>query len=174
MIAFTSGKIADWMKKQNPDHPVSQAVLAYAISNILNICSTLIVALAVSLLTNRFTDVFIFLLAFALLRALSGGYHFKTMSGCIVITSFIANVVPFIADIISLQAVLWLNVLNVLLAAIFSPSKIKGQTRIPEKYFPALKVVTVIIVMTNFWFQSSLLALTFALQCVSLIRLERR
>src|SRR5690606_6987816 len=87
---------------------------------------------------------------------------------CIVVSAGVAALLPFLT--ISGSVMLIINIINSTLTLFFSPSGIEQQTRIPTKFFPLLKILSVLIVMSNFIFQSHLLAVTWAIQAVTLIR----
>jgi Accessory gene regulator B. len=112
------------------------------------------------------------LFAFGLLRMISGGYHFKSASVCIVVSAGVAALLPFVE--LSIFYINILNITNMVLTIILSPSRIEEQTRIPSKYFPLLKIGSTVLVASNFLFQSQLLAITWFIQVLSLIRLPKK
>ena len=171
MIEALANRWAIRLKNAVPDHPASVAVLRFALQLFIETVLTLIVAILISLFTGRTLETLLVLIAFGILRAVSGGFHFKTPLPCILSTSIGANLVAF-ADF-NQTAVLAMTGTSLLLAAVFAPSKIENQTRIPKKYYPALKVISIAIIAVNFLVQSSILAATFLIQSLTLIRKRR-
>ncbi|REK67497.1 MAG: post-translational modification of quorum-sensing peptide protein [Cohnella sp.] len=170
MIESISKKLAHSLKAAIPDHPYSEAKLTFGIHLLLNTVLTIGSAVVLGALSGRLADTMISLFAFALLRAVSGGYHFKSALICVIVSSATAAALPFIP--LSDAAIIGINILNILLILIYAPSRIDGQTRIPKRHYPKLKIISLVIASTNFLFASPLLALTWLVQSISLIRLK--
>jgi accessory gene regulator B len=73
---------------------------------------------------------------------------------------------------ITYEYILLLNILSLLLAFLYAPSRIENQSKIDPKHYPKLKVVSIIIIATNFLFMSSVLAAVFFVQCLTLIKMK--
>lgn len=168
MIQASSAKLARLLKEANPTHPASEAVLAYAIASTMNIAGTAIVAMAAAMLLGNAGEVAVALASFAVLRAISGGYHLKSGIGCIVVTSVCANAVPFIP--VPVWGIYALTIAAMLLALAFAPSKIERSTRIPARYFPLLKLIAVFLIAVNLLLVSDIIAITVFIQCLTLLR----
>lgn len=167
-------KLANWLaigiKRVVPESPQSVEVLSYAISFILNAVSIIGASLLISLFTGRVQEVIIVLIGYALLRQVSGGIHLKSGVSCIVISTAGATVLSFVS--LDSQLVLLANVIALLLALVFAPSRIARQTRIPKKYYPLLKLISLLIISSNFVIQSDVLASAFLVQTLTLIRMK--
>ncbi|MBB6675327.1 accessory gene regulator ArgB-like protein [Cohnella nanjingensis] len=172
MIDAVSWRIARGIKSAVPEHPLSVEVLKYAVSFVLNTGSIIVFSLAISFFTGRVAEVLTVLVAYALLRQVSGGLHLKSGTLCVVASTAGITAMSF-ADF-GPAAVTVANLAALLLAAVYAPSRIEGQTRIPKKYYPLLRFVSIIIVSSNFLIQSPILAAAFLVQCVTLIRPLRR
>lgn len=164
--------IAKKIKSIVPEHPSSVNVLKYALIVILNAVFGVSLSLLVSYLTGKTSEVIVIILAFALLRQLSGGYHIKSSDGCVIASVVLFTLLSLIT--INPMSVLVLNCISVLLALAYAPSKIDKQSKIPKKYYPFLKLVSVLLITTNLFLQSSTISLAFFAQCLSLIRSEKR
>ena len=169
MIESLSMKLATRIKQENPDHPASLEVLKFSIAAVLNVFGTIILSVTVAILLDHLWATVIAMVAFAALRGVSGGYHLNSSVGCLLITSAIANILPYIQ--LSDTIVVVFTVISMILALLFATNNIENQTRIPKKYFPLLRAVSVILIATNFIFQSDVVALAFLLQALSLIRI---
>jgi len=169
MVEKISYRLAHWLKSELPEHPYSVARLQFGFHLILNTILTLSAATLLGLLFGNLRDTMLVLLAFGLLRMISGGYHFKSPVVCIVGTAVVSVLLPRLE--LSIFYITIINLANVVLTIIFAPSRIEEQTRIPTKYFPLLKISSTALVASNFLFQSPLLAITWLVQVLSLIRL---
>jgi accessory gene regulator B len=172
MVEKLSYRLAHWLKSEIPDHPYSEARLQFGFHLFLNTVLTLLAATVLGLLFGNYRDTMQVLFAFGLLRMISGGFHFKSASVCIVVSSGVAALLPFI-DLTN-NYIMLLNITNLVLTIIFAPSRIEEQTRIPSQYFPLLRIASSVLVASNFLIQSQLLAITWFIQALSLIRLPAK
>ena len=168
MVEQWAERLAVWLKNEVPDHPYSVARLQFGFHLFLNTVLTLLAASILGVLLGSYKETMQVLAAFAMLRMISGGYHFKSAMVCIVVSAGVAALLPHIN--LSSTNILFLNMINLLLTALFSPSGIENQTRIPPKYYPHLKIVSSLLVASNFIWQPPLLAVTWFPQAVTLLR----
>lgn len=172
MIDAVSRRIAARIKSAVPEHPRSEQVLAYSISFLLSNLSVVLLTLFISLLLGKFVEAAIALFSFAVLRQVSGGYHFKSAWLCIVIST--AVVISITYANYGNSITILLTSISLLLALLYAPSRIDRQTRIPKKYFPLLRVLSVLIIFAGFLIGSSILTTAFFVQCLSLVHLRRK
>lgn len=172
MIQHLSFKLASALKVRVPDHPGSVDVMAYALSFILNTLSVILLSIFISLLTGRTTEAVIVLLAFSLLRQVSGGFHLKSGMLCILVSSAGVTAISLVPQLQS-ATVFTTTLIALVLTIVFAPSKIDQQTKIPKKFYPALKLLAALMVSTNLFLGSSVLAITFLVQALTLIRGRR-
>lgn len=131
----------------------------------------ILLTLFASFFTGRMTEALAILIAFALLRQLSGGIHLKTGMGCVVVTS----VAFTFLSCISLDS-WWTSLLTaiaLLLVLCFAPSRIEKHSRIPARFYPLLRLLASVLVCTNFIIGSSAVAVAFLVQSLTLIRGRR-
>lgn len=171
MIHLMADRIAAGIKRTAPDHPASVAVLRYSIALLLNAVLIISLTLLLSALTGRTYEVLIILVSFALLRQVSGGIHLNSGMKCVLSTTVLFTVLSLIE--LSSTYVLVLNGIAAALCLIYAPSRIQQQTRIPVKYYPLLKLLSVLIVCSNFLIMSPVLSLSFIAQSMLLIKLRR-
>lgn len=168
MIDQLASRMAVAIKRSAADHPASVDVLTFSLIAILNGLSIVLLTMAVSLATGKPGEAAAALVGYALLRQMSGGIHLKSGDLCVVVSVLALTAMSFAR--FDDSAVIGLTAAAAFLALIFSPSRIDGQTRIPRKYYPLLKVLSVLTVASNFLFMSSVLAVAFMVQCLTLIR----
>lgn len=171
MIDALSRKLAVFIKKSAPDSPQSVDVLKYALSAILNTIFIIAISLLIGIFTRKIMEVIIVLVGFAVLRQVSGGLHLKSGDLCVIVSSAGVTLIS-LADF-GQAASIWITSAALLLAVIFAPSRIEKQTRIPAKYFPILKLVSVLIISVNFALQLPVLSAAFLAQGLTLIQLRR-
>lgn len=86
-------KLANQIKRTVPDHPASIPVLKYVLALIINASMIIVLTLLASFFTGRTAEAVTILVAFALLRQMSGGIHLKTGMACVVVTySFYSHI----------------------------------------------------------------------------------
>ncbi|WP_242615069.1 accessory gene regulator ArgB-like protein [Paenibacillus solani] len=163
-----AGRMAAEIKRQVPDHKSSIPVLKHAIIILINVGLIVIFTLLISLITDNLKQAVIALIGFALLRQCSGGLHLKTGAGCIVFTTVLFTLVSYVE--MESTGVFLMNAISLLLVMNFAPSRIEKQSRIPRKHYFKLRILSCLIVLTNFGFQSPTLAVVFLIQAVSLLR----
>ncbi|WP_309120007.1 accessory gene regulator B family protein [Paenibacillus sp.] len=174
MIETTANRIAGWIDRNttSKSFPISKEVLTYALKIYMNGFAIVVVTLLIGLFAGKPIESVIALLSFSLLRAFSGGFHFKTMSGCFLISVGIFGTVLFIpSPDVWIQYIL-LSV-SILLAIGFAPNAsfdpIAG-----NRLFPYMKWISVGMIASNFFVASWVITLCFFIQCLSLIPYRRR
>ncbi|MFC5649873.1 accessory gene regulator B family protein [Paenibacillus solisilvae] len=168
MIEALANKLATNIKIKVPDHPASVNVLKFALAALLNGAFIVVFSLIISLIIGTLPATILVLISFAVLRQMSGGIHLKSGIAC-VLTSITGVILLSLADI-NKNAIFVVNIVNIILALTFSPSGIEKQTRIKPKYFPLLKISSTLLVAVNIYINSPVLAATFFVQCLTLIR----
>lgn len=171
MIDALSEKIAVKLKQYNEEETASVEVMKFGLAIVLSGLFTSLLCLTIGFFTGHFLDTIVTLLAFAFLRFFSGGFHFQSSIACTAATCVIVGAIPLVP--VSGQMNLILTLASLALVALFAPSNISGATRMPEKYYPLLKIISIVIVASNLLLHNDLLALTFFVQSLLLIRLKR-
>jgi len=171
MIEALAMQWANRLKQSVPEHPASVAVMKYGLQIFIETILTLLLAISISLLTGMTGEMLLALIAFAILRAVSGGFHFSAAWACLWSSAIGANLLAYAT--FNDTIILICTGISLLLAAIYAPSKIDKQTRIPKKYYPMLKVISLVIISANLLFMSSIIAAAFLVQSLTLIRKRR-
>ena len=168
MIERLADITAAWMKELVPEHPASVGVLKYGLHIIYNTLLTLVLCVAPALVLGQTAEVLVALAAFASLRAISGGFHFASPVACAIASS----VTMLLLSYVQLEApyMFILTAISVVFAAIYAPSNIEEQTRIPKRYFRHLKIASILLISSNFLIMSPIIAAAFAVQSISLVR----
>lgn len=163
-IDSAASYLAKVIRKHN-EHAGSEIALKYALSLTINTSLAITVSLLISLITNRFDEAIIGIGIFLLIRYVSGGVHLSSSVACcitsILIFITIANV-PTEYTSISM----YLNIISFIILFFTAPNNIKDVSRIPQKFYPLLKIVTLLIISSNFFIKSTVFTAAFILQAV--------
>ncbi|HEY0828336.1 MAG TPA: accessory gene regulator B family protein [Bacilli bacterium] len=170
MIERVSERIALAIKAANPEETNSVAVMKWELSLIIHLVSIFIACSVVGLLTGKIEDTIIAFLAFVGIRFLSGGKHMKSLEGCLVVSVILISIIPHIP--ISSRYILPINIFNAVSMALFAPL-IREQTNISNRAIPYFKLVTILLVSSNFLVNSLVLSLAFMSQALLIILWRR-
>ncbi|WP_308635004.1 accessory gene regulator B family protein [Paenibacillus silvisoli] len=146
-------------------------VLEYFLLNFFNIVFIIGFTLIIACFTGHVQESVIALIAFAALRQVSGGYHLNSGWLCI----FASVLLMTVLSLVSLEPIAMnvLSLVSFLLCLVFSPSNIAKQTRIPQKYFPLLKVISLLIIVSSYLIGSAVLTASLFAQSLTIIRTRR-
>ncbi|RFB37816.1 accessory gene regulator B family protein [Brevibacillus sp. VP] len=166
MIEKLSEAISIKIKNASPERTNSIAVLSYALSILLNFFFICFFLFLIGFLTDRLQETFIALMSFVILRFFSGGYHLKSLDHCVIVTTAIIAVIPYIP--VNNIIVYLLTAISVILVLIHAPNSTYENLTVPRKVL-TLKLCSVLIVSINFVIVSPIVALAFFVQSFLLI-----
>jgi len=167
MIETWAERLAISIKNANEKDTVSVQVMKYALTIVINFLIPYSMALVIGWLTNMFLETLVAVATLIAVRASSGGYHFRSTTACTIATAMVSVIPPHIY--LSYEWTIYLTAIGFVLFALYAPANIKGYARMPEKYFPVMKWVSVIIAGSNFFIESPIIAIILLLQGVSLL-----
>jgi accessory gene regulator B len=159
-------KIAISIQKNNPKSS-SLAVLEYALISLINLILIMGSVLFIALITGRFVDAIVAVLAFPLLRYFSGGLHLKSANICNVISAALILISIYISITYWYTGII-LNIIAMILLLLYAPSDIK-KSKMKKNQYPLLKIIAILIVASNLLFQSPILSFVFFLQSITTI-----
>ncbi|BBI32253.1 accessory gene regulator ArgB-like protein [Cohnella abietis] len=171
MINKLSMAIASYLKKVDSENTPSIDVMKYSLYVILHSLFTIICIFIASLLLGEVAATLAGLVYFILLRIFAGGFHLHSSTWCTVLSISLICLAPFIE--FSQTWILIINIVAVGILFFYAPRNFKGYARIPEKYYPILKIVAVLIGGSNFYWQDPTLAAILVLQSILLIPKEK-
>jgi accessory gene regulator B len=166
IITKFSGYLANAIRKNNPDAS-SFVVLRYALNVIINSIIIISIVLIAGLITGKFLESILAVLAFPVLRYFSGGMHLKSSTVCNIISTLIIMICVYTPVTYWYNGIV-LNVISLILIAIFAPSGIK-QSKMKKENYKYLKMAALLIVASNFAIQSPVLSLAFFAQSITTI-----
>ncbi|MCF2717909.1 accessory gene regulator B family protein [Paenibacillus polymyxa] len=160
--------IATHIKTVVPDHPASVNVLKHGIAVVINTVSIILLTISISFYTGKVLEAIVAMISFSLLRQVVGGMHLKSNLTCIVVSTVLLTALSFAN--FNYNWVLITSILSMILVLIYAPSRIEGRTRIPRRYYPLLKYLGIAIVAFNLWLAYPVVAASFFIQSLTLIR----
>lgn len=167
MIDAMATRMAKGIKRRAPDHPASVAVLKHSLAILINTVSIFVISLGIGAMTGRLKEAVIVLISFALLRMASGGIHLKSGTWCVIVTTGGVTLLSHIS--FAAEWIKWVTAAALVLVAMLAPTDIHKQSRIPRKYYPLLKMISVLVVSCNFLIASPTVAVSFLTQALTLI-----
>ncbi|WP_443146979.1 accessory gene regulator ArgB-like protein [Paenibacillus sp. HWE-109] len=165
MIEQLSLKWAQWIKNNDPDGPVSYDVLLFALKVVINLFFAVFPCLIIGYFFGDFTETVTAIYAFIVLRFFSGGFHFKSLDLCAVVTVILLSSIPYIAK--TGVNIYLMNFVSLVIVLFLAPSNLKN-TRWTEKAKPAFKIISILIVLSNFLLNSPVVAISFIMQSLLL------
>lgn len=167
-----ANRIAVSIKNANPEETHSVEVMEYSLGIILNTLLIVVSSAIIGLFLGRFAECMTFLLCFCILRLSSGGFHLKTALACNIVTTLLSTTLPSFVTLSN--SALWIaNVFSLIIIITFAPNPDKN-ARISTSIYPLLKLVSIVIVLTNFFLQSTVVGLGFLVQSLTVIPWTRR
>ncbi|MRN53532.1 hypothetical protein GJB61_11050 [Paenibacillus sp. LC-T2] len=167
-----SHKIALTINKYNPENTSSIEVMQYALNIIMNTLLILIISLLVGLFTGQLIETSLVLLSFSTLRFFSGGAHLKTALTCNIFSIILCTAIPHLVFLV--KDLFWIvNGISLILMLLFAPNP-DINAQIPSKRYPVMKLISILLVFSNFFIYSSVIGLAFMAQSLTVIPLKRR
>lgn len=165
-------KVAIRIKRANPEGTSSVEIMQYSLGIILNTLFILLATAFIGIITGHLSEFMTFLFSFSLLRLSSGGFHLKTAYACNIVSVLLSTLIPFFFNF-SGQPLLIINCISLIIMVMFAPNPDKN-AQLPRKLYPALKLTSIILVVSNFFILSSVIGLAFLVQSLTVIPWERR
>lgn len=172
MVERLALRIAEAIKKAEPEKTASVAVMKYALESILHTSITIGIIAIIGAITGKLGITMIGLGAFIFLRYFSGGLHLNKAIHCSIVSTILVSIAPHIP--LSEMGIYVVASISVIIILIFAPANIDEHARIPLKYHPFLKLISAAIVSVNFLFINSTLAMVFLIQAITTINIKRR
>lgn len=172
LVEQSATKVAQYIHR-NVEQGSSVAVLKMSLITVINFFIVAFAVIIVCLFTGRFVEGVIALLCVPMLRYFSGGIHMKSAQLCNVISIIIILVAAHVSMSYAYTG-LGLTIAAMLLLLLYAPQGILNLSKLKPKYYPVLKLISIIIVASNLLFQSPMLAIAFFLQSLTIIPLAQR
>ncbi|MCS7462237.1 accessory gene regulator B family protein [Paenibacillus doosanensis] len=151
--------------RNNYSQAGSEIALKYALSLLINSFIAFTTAIVFCVLTDHFIEALMAIVSFIALRYFSGGLHMSSSLSCCLLTIFII----ISAAHISFNYSFYCSIIDIFSALILlktAPNGIEHISKINPKYYPLLKLIAVLIVLANLFFQSTVMTAAFFCQAL--------
>lgn len=168
MIVKSAEHLAHLTKMYNPDLSRNYEQLRYQYAILLNTLAVVIPTLVVGYFDGRFTDTVAAMSAFMIFRAVSGGYHFKSLDLCAIVTVLLFVCLPFMAEYVT-------NPYGVLTIIISIITLWRAPTSLPEgaknttRHRITLKITALVVVAVGIGIGSPVITLSLFVQALTLL-----
>jgi accessory gene regulator B len=159
--------------RKNYSEAGSEYALKYSMSLIINTTIAVTITLIIAAFTNHLREALLVLLFYALLRSFSGGLHLSSSLSCCITTIVVMTSLTHIS-ISYWPYGLILDCISIVILSIKAPDGLEKVSRIDPKYFPLLKIISIFIVGSNFYFQYYLMSTAFFIQSLALTQIAYR
>lgn len=167
MIEALSDRISGYVYDHNDRKHVSREVMKFALVSLMTNGITFLLSICIGLADGKFKETCIALLAMAVLRSLTGGYHLRSPALCIVVSTAAVTIVPFIP--LNVPLIYIFAAVSVLLIWKYAPSDLRGKTRITNQTLNIMKYAGLLLVASNLLFNSVTLAVSFLIVALTLL-----
>lgn len=160
-------KIASAIKRANPGQTSSVAVMQYSLIILLNTLSIIASALLIGWAMGSFLQTLLALCSLMLLRMLSGGSHLKTARGCYIVSVALCVGIPLLPAVG--DGNIWvMTVFSATVMLIFAPNPDRN-ARLQQEWLPYLKILSILLVCSNFALESQIMGWAFFIQALTTI-----
>lgn len=167
-----SFRIASIIKRANPQETSSIEIMQYSLNIIFNSVLIVTLSLFIGCLTGSIAATATALFGFAFLRLMSGGKHLKSATACNIISITLCSSLPHIT-LLSEQHFMTINMFSLIIVLIFAPNP-DANVQVPLRYYPLLKIISVLMIVSNLFIHSHVLGLAFLAQSLTIITLPKK
>lgn len=164
-------KIAKMIKQANPEQTHSVELMQYALTIILNTLSIVACSFLLGWSTGELWSTGVVLLSLMLLRMLSGGSHMRTAGGCFIVSVALCAGIPHLPSI-DANIVLMMTLASAAIMLLFAPRPDRN-ARLRRDWLPYLKLLSVLVVCSNFAIGSQGMGWAFIIQAITIIPWRR-
>ncbi|WP_025333525.1 accessory gene regulator B family protein [Paenibacillus sabinae] len=164
-----SRHIAIKIKEHDPEGPGSLEVLSYGIGLKLNLFSGILLTVLFGLLFSSVLHSILALVSFMVLRKFSGGFHLP-ITICSFVTGLVASLIPLVQ--IDQQTTAYLTMISLMITLIFAPNNYEELYNV--EFDSWSKGISVLIILSNLYFQSAVVAVSFIIQSLLLLPIYPR
>lgn len=158
--------------RSNYKDAASEKVLFYALSLFINSFVAISVSLLIAAISGHFLQALYVITLYTVLRFFSGGLHLSTSLRCCIFSIIVFTFTSHLElDYSQLHLGFILTLVSAVILLVTAPQGIKNHSRIDERYYPILKVISVGLVLSNLYFESSILAFAYFVQALQTTKL---
>lgn len=170
IIEQLATRLAVSIKEASPDRTSSVDVMKFSLIILINAMAITLLTMAVGAVTGKFLATCITLFCFAFLRFFTGGLHLKSSEACVVFSTALLAVIPHLP---LSSFTLEMTIGSLLLVLLLAPSQVEQHHKLAQRSKRLYKLIASLIVSTNFFIQSDIVAQAFLVQSLLLIPLMK-
>ena len=159
--------LARYIHHNGGDSRVSIGTMRFALQLWISILLIFALTLILSLLFNVASSAIVALLAFGTLRYFSGGWHFRSLDWCVIVTTGILLIIALLPPVPHFTLLI-INSISLLLIMIFAPTG-HGQLFSSSGQRLIFKLTATLLVMVNFFLLSQAITVAFLTQSFTLL-----
>ncbi|CDN44173.1 accessory gene regulator B family protein [Paenibacillus sp. P22] len=171
MIDTWSRNISLRIKAADPENTSSVEVMEFAIGGYLNFAMTALLTASVGAITGMVWESLLCLVLFNVVRIFSGGFHLPH-TVCVILSTTVFSVLPYVDA--SRTYVLLFTIAALILIAQFAPNIDPETSTLDAKFYPAWRIISVLLAASNLIFMSKLFALVLLVLAVLVIPFKGR
>lgn len=165
VLESLSRNIARTLKKNNPDSEVDIEVLEYGIAMTINQYGVILITITIGAIFGQIMESVLAFVGLATIRSFSGGIHFSSLTVCMIMTSLFCVIVSVIP--LSKTAVVIVTMISMLIFLLRAPNWFEEIA--VHKNGTIYKCLAVFIVSINLVVQSTILAIVFFVQALTIL-----
>ncbi|WP_165452416.1 accessory gene regulator B family protein [Paenibacillus thalictri] len=154
-IDFAAERISNLIKKLNPEETVEVEVMNYSLSLGMNLLLTVSFIMAIGFMTNTALSTLLSFLIFAVQRFFVKGFHFKSLTLCVLVTTTLIASIPHLP--LPQLAITPIGIVCTLI--ILYKAKVK----------PIAKLIPFFVIAIGMILQDSVIILACAAQAITLV-----
>jgi len=171
IIEHLSFSWARYIKENGGDSSVSENTLRFTLQLWLSLIFICLFTISSGFFLNTLNEAIIGLGTIGLLRYFSGGWHFKQLDICVIFTTFIVTIIPFVPEL-SREWLFSLNTLSLVLVFFLAPTG-HGQLFKSTKQKQVFKWISIMIIFINYFLFHQVAIISALIQSLTLITIDR-
>jgi accessory gene regulator B len=170
IVEWIAINAAKKIKEVDTEKTASLEVLIYGLKIIINTLSVILLTLTLGWMFGWLKEVIVVLVAFAILRSFSGGYHIKSSDLCILVSSGLMLLITATCELVNVPIYIYytMNIISLIVMIMFSPSNKTKIKKEPKKFF-AYKIISSLMIITLYVVHNELITITFFIQTITII-----
>ncbi|WP_081823923.1 accessory gene regulator B family protein [Paenibacillus sp. UNC451MF] len=141
----------------------SEIALKYSLILLINTSLSIVISMIICLATGHLLQCLVGIFAYMLIRFVTGGLHMSSSLSCCLLSIIIFNSIA-ITNFNYNSLFIFLDIVSICTFYITAPNNIQDISKINPKYYPILRILAILIVSSNFYFQSTILTAAFFIQ----------
>ncbi|TVX93071.1 accessory gene regulator B family protein [Paenibacillus agilis] len=169
MLERLSRSIAIKAINNSADSEADLEVITYGLTNRLCRYTINLFTFLIGFLLGHILEALFALVALKVIRTLSGGVHFKSLTVCAIVTSLFCGLLPLVQ--LEMEIKIIFTALSLFMYIVWAPNVY--EELVVERNDDQLKLFSSLVVASNFYFQSSILTIIFFVQGLTIIKWRR-